>query len=353
MKRLLPVLMVIIVVVASVLAGCSKAAPAPVPAPAPAPAPAPKAPVILRLVVPAPPGDMLTVKDEELSARIKERTSGAYEIKIFPGEQLAKIPEYLDAVRTGAVEIMDVAWGIYGGLDPRIGASEIPFLFTGVEASAAAMDQLLPLHDKVFMEKFNQKALAVFTTGGMEVESTKSVKALADWKGLLVGAINPQLAALTSILGGSSVVVMWTDLYSNLEKGVIDATMSGTQGAMNTKLTDVIDYVTIFYGSTGSNAYNINLDVWKAMPADVQNIFIEETRKTARTMNDTFVKLHDEDITKLKGMGIDVYVLPKDERARWAQLVQPYINEQLNGLGDFGQQIKAIADKVNAQYPYK
>jgi len=68
---------------------------------------------------------------------------------------------------------------------------------------------------------------------------------------------------------------------------------------------------------------------------------------------DTMKETSPEAIQLFKKMGIDVYILPKDERARWAQLVQPYINEQLNGLGDFGQQIKAIADKVNAQYPYK
>jgi TRAP-type C4-dicarboxylate transport system substrate-binding protein len=313
--------------------------------------PKPKETVILRLVVPAPPGDMLTVKDEELAARFNERAGGEYEIKVYPGEQLVKMPEYLDAVRTGAVEIMDAGWGIFGGLDPRLGVHETPFLYNNIRAGAASQEALVELFAPMFQEKFNQKPLASFTTGAMELIGNKPVKTLEDWKGTLVGAINPPIAGMVVQMGGSPVTIMWTDMYTNLEKGVIDAGLISNQGTLQLGIYDVITQNTTFYGPTGQNAYNINLDVWNAMPQRIQDILLEETRQTAATMNETFIRLFDEDIESLRDKGVDVYVLPNAERERWKETCQPLIEQNLAAAGEFGQQVKQICDEANSQFP--
>ena len=139
-----------------------------------------KGPVILRLVVPTPAGDMLTVKDQELADNFNKRAGGEYEIRVYPGESIVKVPEYLDAVRVGAIEMADTAWGIYAGHDKKLGAMEMPFLFNNINACIAAAEELLPLYDALLSEKFNQKALALFAVGGMELISTRPVKALSD-----------------------------------------------------------------------------------------------------------------------------------------------------------------------------
>jgi TRAP-type C4-dicarboxylate transport system substrate-binding protein len=312
--------------------------------------PKPKETIVLRLVVPSPPGDMLTVKDEELAARFNERAGGDYEIKVFAGGQLVEIPEYLDAVRTGAVEMMDVGWGIYGGADPKFNAHEAPFLFNNIRAHAAAQDDLVELFDPVFRQ-FNQTALTSFTTDSMVYFGNEPVKTMEDWDGLLVGAISPVLSGMIEELGGAPVTVMWTDLYTNLEKGVIDSAQTSTQGIINLKLTDVISYVTIFFGSAGQNGYTINLDVWNAMPQSIQDLLLEETKQTAATMGETFIRLHDEDAETLRGLGIDVYILPKAEQDRWKETCSPYVEQQLSAVGDFGVKVKQIADEANSQFP--
>lgn len=314
-------------------------------------APKPKEKIILRLMVPAPPGDMLTVKDEELAQRFNERAKGEYEMRVFTGEQLAKVPEYLEAVRTGAAEMMDIGWGMFAGADPRLGAHEVPFMYNNVRANAAIQDELVELMDPVFQEKFNQKALASFTTGAMEYIGKKPLKTLEDWQGLLIGAINPPIAGLVNQLGGAPVTVMWIELYTNLEKGVIEGALQSTHGTLELKLTDVISYVTLFYGPTGANGYTINLDVWKAMPKHIQDILLEETKRTAEKMNQTFIRLHDEDIDALRALGIDVYILPNAERERWKEAARPFTDSMIANLGEFGQKMKQIADKANAENP--
>lgn len=309
-------------------------------------------PKIIRLVVPAAVGDPLTFKDEELARRFNERVKD-YKIQVFPGESLARIPEYFDAVRVGAIEMADVAWGIYAGADPRLSFIETPFLFNSIEAGTAAAKRLLPLHDKILQERFNSKALGLIHFSGIELMTLKPVKKLEDWKGMMIGSISPAMANLIQKLGGSPVTVMWTDLYTSLQKGVIDGTANGTHGSIENGLLDVVTDVTYFFGAAAWNGYTINLKVWNDMPKDVQQILLEETDKAVDWMHEKLAGYETEDMQTFLKRNKKIHIVSNEERERWRKELLPYQKQQLESMGEFGQKVKAIVDDVNSKYPYK
>lgn len=184
--------------------------------------------------------------------------------------------------------------------------------------------------------------------------STKPIKTLEDIKSMLTGAISPPTAALVKELGGSPVVIMWTDMYESLQKKVIDAVTNGTHGALVMGMMDVCKHSTIFFGLAGWNGFTINLDVWNEMPKHIQQALQEEATKAGKWMSDVVDnKVGKDDVRIYKEeKGVEVYILPKDERDRWEKKVTPYINKQIAGFGEFGQKIKKIADEANKKYPY-
>jgi C4-dicarboxylate-binding protein DctP len=311
-----------------------------------------KRPVIIRLVVPAAAGDPLTEKDEEMARRFNSRVKGEYEIRIFPGESLAKIPEYFDAVRVGAIEMADVAWGVYAGLDPRLSLIETPFLFNNIEAGIAASKRLLPLHDKILQEKFNAKALGLINFSGIELLSSRPVKSLEDWKGMMIGAISPTMANMIKELGGSPVTVMWTDLYTSLQKGVIDGAANGTHGSIENGLTDVCTDISYFFGAAAWNGYTINLDLWKKMPPNVQQILLEEADRAVDWMHNKLLQYEVDDIKTFKKRGLNIHIISNSERDKWRQRLRDYQEKQLSSMGEFGIKVKEIADDVNSKNPY-
>jgi TRAP-type C4-dicarboxylate transport system substrate-binding protein len=313
-----------------------------------------KKPVVLRLVVPAPAGDYpMTYKDLELAKRFNERAKGEYVIEVHAGGALAKLPEYFDAVRIGAVEIADAPWAMYDNLDPRLGAVETPFLFASMEAQNSALKELEPLYDQILQEKFNARGFGLLNSGGMQLFSTKPVKTLEDWKGLLCGAISPPTAVLIKELGGSPVTIMWTDMYESMQKKVVDATTQGTHGGLILGLPDVCKHITIFFGVAGWNGYSVNLDLWKKMPKHIQKALQEEIEKAADWMTKiTSTTLGDDDMKAFKEKGASVYFLPREERERWIKALSPYKEKHLASLGEFGQKVKKIAEDANKRYPY-
>jgi len=302
----------------------------------------------IRLAIPNPPGDELTVNAEEFAASVTARTDGLYQVRVFPGETMAKVPEMYDAVRQGTVEMCVVGVGIFEGLHPAL--AEYPMSFDNIEANTAAAKPLLDLFSREIFEKFlNMKGLAAYTTGAQELISKRPVRTLEDWKGLLIGTGNSQGSALVTALGGAPVTMFWTDFYSGLSKGTVDAVLNSMRSDVVFRLTDSAKYITLFYGQPTFLSYNINLDIWDRMPPDIQQIFMDEAQKACDEMNVSQTRAWKElDRQTLINLGAEIYDVPEEERARWKSVVQPYIDRKISALGDLGTQIKEIIDKANS-----
>ena len=313
-----------------------------------------KKPVTLRLVIATPEGDWpQTYRDKEMAKRFNERANGEYVIEVHTGMALAKLPEFFDAVRVGAVEMQFSNWGMFSFLDPRLGLMETPFLYESNAATAAAAAKLQPLYNPILQERFNAKGLAVMSTGGLGLWSQKPLKTLDDLKGLLVASVSPGTSTMLKELGGSPVTIVFTDIYESLQKKVVDAATQSAHGGVVFSFPDVCKYFTVVYCMPAPAGYTINLDVWKKMPADIQNILMEETQTAAEWMNKVMQnELPDMDLKTFKEKGINVHYMPKEERDRWVAKIKPYTDKQLASFGELGTAMKKIADEANQQYPY-
>jgi TRAP-type C4-dicarboxylate transport system substrate-binding protein len=313
-----------------------------------------KKPVTLRLVIATPEGDWpQTFRDKEMAKRFNERANGEYVIEVYTGMALAKLPEFFDAVRIGAVEMEFSNWGMFSFLEPRLGLLETPFLYASNAATSAACGKLLPLYDPILKEKFNAKGLAMMSTGGLGLWSQKPVKTLEDIKGLLVASVSPSTSTMLKELGASPVTIVFTDIYESLQKHVVDAASQSAHGGVVFSFPDVCKYFTEVYCMPAPAGYTINLKVWNKMPANIQNILLEETQKAAEWMNNVMQnELPDLDLKTFKEKGVEVYYMPKEERDRWAAKVKPYTDKELAAFGELGAATKKIADEVNQKYPY-
>lgn len=316
-----------------------------------------KKPILLRLVVPSPAGEAgfpLTTVNERIAQKFNERAKGLYKIEVHAGGALAKLPEYFDAVRVGAVEMAFSPWVMFNNLDPNLGALELPFLFASRNAAYQGINAAVPLYDRILQEKFNAKGLGAVFTGAIELfTTTKQIRALDDWKGLLTGALSPSLSTLVKGLGGSPVTIMWTDMYESLQKKVIDGATQASHGAFIMSFADVCKNATYFFGASGMNGLSINLDVWKKMPPDLQKTLVEVTAAEIEWFQKSMAKVEQDDLKAFKQKGVNVYFLPPAERAKWERRVAPTRDKQLAAFGDFGAKIKKIADEANRKYPYE
>jgi len=337
-KKIILTLVVVVLMSGLILGGCAE--------------PKSEEPVTLRLAVPWPPGDPPMVKCEEMATRFNERAGGKATIEVHPAESLVKTQESMDAVRTGAVEMAGFPIGVFTSLDPRLAAAEVPFMYNGVKADAAAQEHLIPMYNEFLPDKFNQKILASFTCSGLEIASTKQVKTMADMKGLLIHSISPVCSQTIEALGAAPVSAPFVEGYTVIEKKTCDATMVASMFMVIFKLPEVADYLTTGYIIPASLGVTINMDAYKSLPKDIQKLLDEEGLNLTRNANEFFIVQTDENPKTLVAQGMELYVLPAAERAKWRDAVWPVSEKIIADMGDWGEKFLEVAEEVNSKYPY-
>jgi len=354
MKRVFLLLVAVVVMSSIMLASCAEPeTPAPTPAPSPAPSPEPVKTKVLRLATYnaniTDTGKLL----EEMPARFKERTGDRYDIEIYWSDSLVPMFEIMDAVREGAAEMGDFPFGPFASQDPRFASAEVPFSYNNLEAMRAGCQLMLPEFSSVLKDKFNQVGVVTYGIGFLEVGcASKPVKSVPDWEGLMCQSISPQMAGFLDAVGATGASISPVEVYSSMEKGIIDATMQAPGKYEEAKLYEICPNVTIGFLIPAACGISINQQVFDDMPKDVQDILMDEGAKLQEAYIDILLTSFDVTIQELKDYGMDVYFLPKAERDKWVEAVRPYNEGLLGGMGEFGVRVQGIFDQVNAEYPY-
>jgi len=312
----------------------------------------PKETIVLREAIAHTPQDQIGEESIKMAERFNQRVEG-YKLEIHHSESLVKFAESLDAVRTGTVELAQWPIDMFGNLEPKFNTMGLPFLFNNVEANVAGINELLPDYSDICEEKFNQKLIGAYTATSLDPLSTKPIRTLDDWKGLLVMALNPPSSVAIEMLGGSAVSIPFPDTYTSLDKGVVDAVMCSTNQMVIYSIYEVADYVLPIYIIPTAMTCAVNLDIYNDMPKDVQDILIEEHMKTAEILNDIFINLIQENLSELEANGVEIIRVSEDERNKWRDILMPYTQQVLEECGDFGDRVMDVADQVNAKYPYE
>jgi len=306
--------------------------------------------VVLKMAS-AATGNYVDIEQEFVDA-FNARCAPAYVIEFYPSEQMLGFFEMLDGIRTNACDLAALTPNFYSADDERLGVVELPFLLNNLQAHIAAIPKLMPLYGGILEEKFNQKLVGLHNYTGMALLSKKPVKTLDDWKGLLVQSLSPITADMLASLGASPVTGQpYTEGYSLLEKGTVDAVINAPASMRIFSLTDVAKYCTWAYMTPAVHGYSVNLDVWNSLPPDIQTAMSEEAVKNSAYIDQWMVDEWERDKAAILEAGVEIYEVPQDEIDKWKEACQPVWDEQMAKLGEFGQQVKAICDEANAQYP--
>ena len=309
-----------------------------------------KKPVVLKMASAA----LFQYADVEIAFvdAFNARCGPDYTIEYYPAEQMLSFMEMLDGVRTGAAEMAAITPNFYSFDEPKLGVVELPFLFNNLEAHIEAIPGLTPLYAEILENQFNQKLLCCHNYTGMAVIANKPVYTLEDWDGLLVQAISPIMASMIEALGGAPVTgVPYTESYSMLEKGTVEAVITAPAAMNIFLLTDVAKYMTSAYMAPALHGFSINLDAWNDLPGDIQDIMLEEAQKQSEYIDEWMRGEWENDFASIAAAGVEIYYLPQSEVDRWKAACQSVIDAQMVIYGDFGVQVMQIADAANAKYP--
>jgi len=216
-------------------------------------------------------------RDGGMIERIEERTNGQvkFEISSFPELGLAG-PDTLRLVEDGTLGMVEIYSGYVGGDFPAIDVVNLWGLIPDNETNFAMIESVRPPLYEALREDFNLVVVAEMYNPSNYFFSSKPLRTVADFAGMKTRSHSTVLGDLIAGLGAEAQFVAFSEVYTALERGIIDTAVSCGPCGAGLRWFEVSDFLGGPIVAVSVNYLSINLDRWNEMPADIQNIILEE-----------------------------------------------------------------------------
>ena len=205
--------------------------------------------------------------------QIEKATDGRVLIEPYWSGSLVKVKTTWDALKNGIVDIADVSFHYWPGLVEFHNVITLPFLeYQCAEHEAIVAWKLYEIFPEIRDEYEDNMLLLLYTsTPFIFVSNKKQIITLDDFKGMKVRVAGGEsLKEIVIAGGGIPTAVPGNEIYSSLEKGVIDASMANWDMLMAFRFYEVVKYYFSGPWNAGARGVAMSRQAWNSLPVDLQ-----------------------------------------------------------------------------------
>jgi len=274
--------------------------------------------IVLKGIVPYHPQNYLAQPLFILQKMLEERTRGQIRIQFVGGEEVVKALDQFDAVRNGVV---DIALGIasyYNGTVPEALAVQYNQKLLPADMRKNGFYDLMR---KIHLDKANVIYLANASGNpgrAFRIYTKKPIQR-ADLSGLKI-RVSPVYTALVQGLGGIPVSMPPADVYSALERGVVDGYGWTYAGILDYSFHEVAKYAIEppFYSL--NSAMILNRASYERMPPAARAQLEEIAKDFETEVAKFYAKYIEDEDGRLKAKGVEKIILPPAEAQKYVDV---------------------------------
>ncbi len=279
---------------------------------------------------------------------VEKRSNGKVKLQLFLDAQLGgSADEMIGGCQTGAFEFITLNQGSWGGYTDGFMPFNFPFLFPDEEAAFEFMDG--PQGEKITQKILDDTGIRVlvYYDMGFRHLTTKStdVHTADDMKGLKLRTQNdPYQIAAMEALGCSVTPVAYSELFSALQQGLVEAQENPLSNIVVNKYYEVQDYLTLTGHTYTLTTMAVSEDVWQSFSPDLQALMLEVAEDATEMCREGLLAQEQTYLDELSAQ-MNVYEPTDAEKATFkekASTTWPTIEEKIGS-----EWYNEIIDEVN------
>jgi TRAP-type mannitol/chloroaromatic compound transport system substrate-binding protein len=287
---------------------------------------------------------------ENFVERLKEISSGSLEVKLYPKNTLIPALAVFDACSSGEIDAFHSGPYYWKGKNSAFSLfSGIPFGFTAEEVNSW---MLYGGGLNIWREYYAKYNLYPFLGGNTNIQMggwyRKPIKSLVDMKGLKMRI--PGLGGeVFAKLGVNPVLLPAGDIYTSLERGVIDAT-EWVGPALDIKMGfyKVAPYYYSGWHEPGSVLeLTFNKQSWSKLASEHKAMIKVASSELNSNMTYEFHAQNIEALQNLKDLNVQLLQFPKDVMDAGHIALQEVIEELSTANKDFARVYNSIESYLN------
>lgn len=246
------------------------------------------APVTLKLGHIAEPENVYGQGADHFAKRVKELSNGEIDIKVYPSSQLGNQRDLVEGLGLGTVDMTLTGTAVMGNFVPEMAVFDLPFIFRDVNHAYKALDTVgMDLAKKG--EDQGMITLAIWENGVRHMTNNqRPIKGPEDMKGLKMRVMEqPVYIEMMKSVGASPTPMAMSELYTALQKGVIDGQENPLGHIATKRFNEVQKYLSLSGHTYAAEPLLISDKAWKKLSPEQQKIIrqaAEETRDWERQL---------------------------------------------------------------------
>jgi len=216
-----------------------------------------------------------------LVPNLTERTNGQLQLRVssFPELGLAGT-DTMSLVRDGTLSGSEIYGGYIGGEYPAFDAMYLWGLWTSSETHYKAQTAIFDDLETIIEDATGAVVWSHnWIPNDQMIFSSEVLRTLDDFKGLKTRSHSASLSDWLEGMGAEPQYVAFAEVYDALERGSLDAGVTGGWSAHGQRWYEVTRYMNGGLTNSDSTMNVINKQIWDGIPADLQQILIEEGAK--------------------------------------------------------------------------
>jgi len=299
------------------------------PAPAPTPAPAPEMPEIkwaLAMEEATHAHRSVGRWENGFAWRVAQRTNGKFTIDVAVDKELGVgREEYAKAFSEGTIQMGTWSTAAGGGYIPFVAIFDLPF-FTSNQASCYAVKDAL--HDMIVseMQKLGYQPVtqdSFWINPPQDILAVEPVDDFTDLKGINFRVWRPLDSDLVKAMNGNPVFLSISEVYTALQRGVIDVLTTGNESMLSGSFYEVAKHHYQISLPPGAKYMIVNIAAFNELPDEYKAILIEEANITGEILKSTYADMIYGSIDRLKAVGCTTREFTPEERQAWVEAAKP------------------------------
>ncbi|QYK39852.1 MAG: TRAP transporter substrate-binding protein [Paracoccaceae bacterium] len=262
-------------------------------------------------------GTPITNAFDAWAATLNEKSGGRIEAQHFPAAQLGGLAEALEGSRIGTIQVTTAGPDSEEAIAPEIAAfgGAPGFIYKNeAHVDAVLQGELGQQCSDIARAKTGVEFVAYGETGFRHILSKRPVGSLADLAGLKIRV--PQLRIWVdfwTLLGAAPTPLPYSEQYSALSTGIIDAIDSDVFSIVGFKFHEQAKHLTLTGHWFLPKAVRVNAAWLDSLPEDLRAMFRETAREAFAEQRRVNRAMAAETLEQLKGLGVEVQALPASE----------------------------------------
>lgn len=269
-------------------------------------------------VFPVPKTLFDDVAMKEYPERIGRASKGMVKIEVIQG--IVNPNTVMEALADGRVQMGSIVPAAVSATHPRWAVLGLPgVLDKDADYPKVARDVVWPHVDAEMKRRWNVQIvnMGAFTgTLFFSPASVGPVDRVEKFKGLKYRSHSVDVSKLIEQMGGAPVGLPFTELYSSIERRLVDAYTSATSAVLGTGLFEVTRYAEDWPAGHGLWFYVVTEDALKQLPPDIRQAVLAEFAAIQSDLSQRQLAETTKSIEDLKAKGMQFIVVPEAEKQK-------------------------------------